>query len=236
MLSGKPSLRPLANASGTANNRDIPQHRPNEENRMLKILGRKTSGNTQKVLWCCDELRIAYEREDYGRGFGNNHEPAYLALNPNGRVPTIVDDGFVLWESNTIVRYLCAKHGMGTLCPPELQRRADLERWMDWQQTTLRPRFHALFDALKASPQPDNAAVETLGKAMDDAWAILDAHLAQRRYVGGASLTMADMPFCYIVNRWYRLPIAHSGFMNVKAWFDRLCERPAFRRNVYEVG
>src|SRR6185436_5098558 len=104
--------------------------------RMLKILGRKSSGNTQKVLWCCDELGLAYEREDYGRGFGNNHQPAYLALNPNGRVPTIVDDGFVLWESNTIVRYLCAKHGMGTLCPPELNHRIDLERWMDWQQTT----------------------------------------------------------------------------------------------------
>ena len=115
---------------------------------MLKILGRKTSGNTQKVLWCCDELSLAYEREDYGRGFGNNHEPAYLALNPNGRVPTIVDDGFVLWESNAIVRYLCARHGMGTLCSPELERRADMERWMDWQQTTLRPRFHALYDAL----------------------------------------------------------------------------------------
>jgi glutathione S-transferase len=118
---------------------------------MLKILGRRTSGNTQKVLWCCDELGLAYEREDVGRGFGRNHEPEYLAMNPNGRVPTIVDDGFVLWESNAIVRYLCAKHGMGTLCPTDLQRRADMERWMDWQQTTLRPRFHALFDALKGT-------------------------------------------------------------------------------------
>src|SRR5476651_1489081 len=98
----------------------------NEEKQMLKILGRSTSGNTQKVLWCCDELGIAYEREDVGREFGKNREPTYLGLNPNGRVPTIVDDGFVLWESNAIVRYLCAKHGMGTLCPPELQRRADM--------------------------------------------------------------------------------------------------------------
>src|SRR5262245_31561845 len=153
---------------------------------MLKILGRKTSGNTQKVLWCCDELSLAYEREDYGRGFGNNHEPAYLALNPNGRVPTIVDDGFVLWESNAIVRYLCAKHGVGTLCPPELQRRADLERWMDWQQTTLRPRFHALFDALKPDANLDAAALESLKQGMNDAWRILDAQLAKQPYVGGA--------------------------------------------------
>ena len=202
---------------------------------MLKILGRRTSGNTQKVLWCCDELGIAYEREDYGRGFGNNQEPAYLALNPNGRVPTLVDDGFVLWESNAIVRYLCAKHGMGTLCPPELQRRADMERWMDWQQTTLRPHFHALSNALQTVP-PNDAALESLKKALDEAWKILDAQLAKQPFIAGVDLTMADIPFCYIINRWYKLPIEHRGLINVKAWYDRLCERPAFRRNVYEVG
>ncbi len=201
---------------------------------MLKILGRKTSGNTQKVLWCCDELGVPYEREDVGRGFGRNHEPAYLALNPNGRVPTIVDDGFVLWESNAIVRYLCAKHGMGTWCPAELQRRIDMERWMDWQQTTLRPRFHALSDALKSTAAPGD--IEALKNAMEDAWRILDAQLARHSYVAGAALTMADIPFCYIVNRWYKLPIEHQGLSNLKAWFDRLCERPAFMRNVYEVG
>jgi glutathione S-transferase len=203
---------------------------------MLKILGRKSSGNTQKVLWCCDELGIAYEREDFGRGFGNNHEPAYLALNPNGRVPTIVDDGFVLWESNAIVRYLCAKHGMGTLCPPELQRRADTERWMDWQQTTLRPHFHALSNALQSTVPPDDAALESLKKALDDAWKILDTQLAKQPFIAGDNLTMADIPFCYVINRWYKLPIEHRGLINVKAWYDRLCERPAFRRNVYEVG
>jgi glutathione S-transferase len=203
---------------------------------MLKILGRRNSGNTQKVLWCCDELGIAYEREDVGRGFGRNHEPAYLALNPNGRVPTIVDEGFVLWESNSIVRYLCAKHGMGTLCPSELQRRVDMERWMDWQQTTLRPRFHALFDALKDTVPPDDVTLRSLEKAMDDAWNILDAQLAKHPFVADIDLTMADIPFCYIVNRWYKLPIEHRGLSNVKAWYDRLCERPAFRRNVYDVG
>jgi glutathione S-transferase len=203
---------------------------------MLKVLGRKTSGNTQKVLWCCDELGLAYEREDVGREFGRNHEPAYLALNPNGRVPTIVDDGFVLWESNAIVRYLCAKHGMGTWYPVELQRRADMERWMDWQQTTLRPHFHALSDALQNANPPAEEVMKRLRKAMDDAWKILDAQLARQPFIAGASLAMADIPFCYIVNRWYRLPIEHRGLVNVKAWYDRLCERPAFRRNVYDVG
>jgi glutathione S-transferase len=163
---------------------------------MLKLFGRKTSGNTQKVLWCCDELGLAYEREDVGRGFGKNHEPAYLALNPNGRVPTIVDDGFVLWESNAIVRYLCAKHGMDTLCPSELRRRADVERWMDWQQTTLRPHFHTFSSALQNIVPPNDATLATLKKALDDAWKILDAQLATQPFIGGANLTMADIPFC----------------------------------------
>ena len=204
---------------------------------MLQILGRKTSGNTQKVLWCCDELCIAYEREDVGRGFGRNHEPAYLALNPNGRIPTIVDDGFSLWESNVIVRYLCAKHGMGTLCPSEPQRRADAERWMDWQQTTLRPRFHALSDALqKTSPTPpDKTVLKSLEKTLCDAWQILDAQLAKQSYVAGGNLTMADIPFCYVIHRWYKLPVEHIGFTNLKAWYEMLCERPAFRRNICEV-
>jgi glutathione S-transferase len=203
---------------------------------MLKILGRKSSGNTQKVLWCCDELGIAYQREDVGREFGKNHEPAYLALNPNGRIPAIIDDGFVLWESNTIVRYLCAKHGMGTWYPQDIQRRADMERWMDWQQTTLRPHFHALFNALNAAARPGDAELATLRQALDAVWAILDAHLATRSFVGGDSLTMADFAFCYIVNRWYRLPIEHCGLANVQAWYERLRQRPAFRRNVYDVG
>lgn len=203
---------------------------------MLKILGRKTSGNTQKVLWCCDELGLAYEREDIGRGFGGNDQPAYLALNPNGRVPTLIDGSFVLWESNAIVRYLCAKHAAGSLYPVELERRADMERWMDWQQTTLRPRFHALFDALKMSPAADAAEVQTLRRALDDAWQILDAQLAKHSYVAGAQLTMADIPFCYILNRWHRLPIERAGLTHVKAWYARLCDRPAFRRNVHDVG
>ena len=151
-------------------------------------------------------------------------------------MPTIVDDGFVLWESNAIVRYLCAKHGMGTLCPWELQRRADMERWMDWQQTTLRPYFHALSSAVQNTVPPSNAVLESLTKALDDAWKILDAQLGKQPFIAGVNLTMADIPFCYVINRWYKLPIDHRGLPNVKAWYDRLCERPAFRRNVYEVG
>ena len=107
---------------------------------------------------------------------------------------------------------------------------------MDWQQTTLRPHFHVLSNALQSTAPTGDVEMESLTKALDDAWKILDAQLAKHPYIAGASLTMADIPFCYIINRWYKLPIEHRGFPNVRAWFDRLCERPAFLRNVYEVG
>ena len=119
---------------------------------MLKILGRKNSSNVQKVLWCCDELGLAYEREDVGGSFGKNRDPEYLALNPNGLVPTIIDDGFVLWESNSIIRYLAAKHGRGTLYPEDLRARALAERWMDWQLSVLGPAIGPVFWGLIRTP------------------------------------------------------------------------------------
>src|SRR5258708_8665865 len=119
---------------------------------VLKILGRKTSSNVQKVLWCCGDIGSAFERKDIGGDFGGNKSPDYLALNPNGLVPTIDDDGFILWESNVIVRYLAAKYAKGALYPAELQRRAETERWMDWQQTTVGPPMGILFRWLLRSP------------------------------------------------------------------------------------
>ena len=168
---------------------------------MLKILGRKTSSNVQKVLWCCDELGIAFEREDVGGPYGKNNTPEYLALNPNGLVPTIDDDGFVLWESNAIVRYLCAKHGIGKLCPTDLQRRADADRWMDWQQTTLGPPMGILFRGLLKQPA-DPLEPAQLNDAMQKAipaWRILDAQLARHSYVAGDALTVVRVNLPLIV-------------------------------------
>ena len=135
------------------------KHGSNSEVQMLKILGRKTSGNTQKVLWCCDELGIAYEREDIGREFGKNHEPSTLRLI---RTADYQRSWATVWESNTIVRYLCAKHGMDTWYPRELHRLAGMGRWMDWRQTTLRLHFHALSNACKAPPHPATRCCKAL--------------------------------------------------------------------------
>src|SRR5207248_3207850 len=137
---------------------------------MLKILGRTTSSNVQKVLWCCAELAIPFEREDVGGPFGKNNTPEYLSLNPNGLVPTMDDDGFILWESNAIVRYLCAKHGVGKLWPTDPARRADADRWMDWQQTTLAPPMGILFRALLRQP-PEAIDAEQINGAMQKATA-----------------------------------------------------------------
>jgi len=203
---------------------------------VLKILGHAASSNVQKVLWCCGELGLPFERRDLGGSFGGNRTPEYLALNPNGLVPTIDDDGFVLWESNAIVRYLAAKHGgaSGTLYPADHARRADADRWMDWQQTTLGPPMGALFRALLRKPaEPmDPAALEAAQAKAAASWKMLDHALADRSYIAGAELTVGDIALGNAIHRWYRLPIARPALPSLEAWYARLRERPAYRQYI----
>jgi glutathione S-transferase len=201
---------------------------------VLKILGRRSSSNVQKVLWCCGEIGLPFEREDIGGEFGRNKSSGYLALNPNGLVPTIDDEGFVLWESNVIVRYLAAKHSLGALYPVDPQRRADAERWMDWQQTTLGPPMGVLFRALLRSP-PDAvepAELTTARQKAVSALAILERQLDGRAYVAGPALTMGDIALGYAAHRWFKLPIERPELPNVRSWYARLCERPAYSTHV----
>ena len=203
---------------------------------MLKIYGRKSSSNVQKVLWCCDELGIAYAREDVGGKFGKNRTPDYLALNPNGLVPTVDDDGFVLWESNSIVRYLAARHGAGRLWPQDPQAAAGASRWMDWQLSTLGPANAPLFRAYLRDPQETIPAAElaAAAKRTGEAWAILDAQLARTAFVAGAQLTVGDIAFGNAIHRWYLYPIERPALPHLSAWYERLCQRPAYRRNILE--
>jgi len=204
---------------------------------MLKIYGVKTSSNVQKVLWCCGELGLAFEREEIGGAFGKNRSPEYLALNPNGLVPTIDDNGFILWESNVIVRYLSAKHGMGKLCPADMQKRADIERWMDWQQTAVAPPMGVLFRAMLRQP-PDKIAEEQVRTAVQkagDNWRILEARLSDRPFVGGAALSIGDIALGNAVHRWFKLPIERPALQHVKRWYERLCERPSYREHIASI-
>jgi glutathione S-transferase len=201
---------------------------------MLRIWGRHTSINVQKVLWCCDELNVAFDQKQVGGEFGGLDTPQYLDMNPNGRIPTIEDDSFVLWEANTIVRYLCAKHGLGRLYPSELAARIDAERWMDWQICHILPGMVTMFFGLIRTPEEsrDKAAINAARIRTEDAWKILDGYLKTRQYVCGEKFTMADIPLGAFAYRWHMLPIERPSLPNLYGWFQRLSERPAFKQRV----
>ena len=200
---------------------------------MLTIWGRVNSVNVKKVLWAADELGLKYERIDAGMQFGVNKTPEYLGMNPTGLVPTIRDDGFVLWESHTIVRYLAAKHGMGSLCPADLRARADAERWMDWAFTLQGAVRDAFWNLIRTPPEKrDMKAVEASRKKSAELLAVPERFLSKQNFIAGDRLTMGDIPLGCEVQRWMRLPVERPSFPNVEAWFERLREREAFRKAV----
>ncbi len=201
---------------------------------MLKIWGRRDSFNTQKVMWCVAELGIPHERIDAGGAHGVTDTTDYLAMNPNGRVPTIDDDGFVLWESNAIVRYLSARHGMGALCPEDPRLRADADRWMDWQAATMSAVMRPLIITMFRT-RPEDRVPEATRRQIDAAarlWTMLDAHLAERKFVAGGDFTMADIPLGAYAYRWFSIPETRPDLPALAAWYDRLRSRPAFREHV----
>ena len=202
---------------------------------MLTIFGRTNSVNVQKVLWCLAELGVPYERIDAGLAHGKNKEPWYLALNPNGLIPLLQDGAFTLWESNTIVRYLAAKHGFGGLYPASPEERALAERWMDWQLSTLVVPVSIVFQNLLRRPpeQRDAAAIARNTTEANRAVALLDAHLARQPYVAGDAFTIGDIPVGATTHRWLEIPgIERPAFPAVRAWRDRLAERAGFKAHV----
>ncbi len=201
---------------------------------MLRILGRDTSSNVQKVLWAAGELGLEFEREDIGGKFGGNDTPEYLALNPNGYVPTLIDGDYTLWESNAIVRYLAATHGAGTLWPEDARIRGGAERWMDWQIATLSPTMVTVFRGLVRTP-PEDRDMAQIAAARDRTarlFAMLDAALAGSDFVAGRDFTMGDIPVGIAAYRWYHLDIEREDFRNLERWYRRLAERPAYREHI----
>ncbi len=203
---------------------------------MLRIYGRANSSNVQKVLWCCGEIGLAYERIDMGRQFGGNREAPYLALNPNGLVPTIVeDDGFVVWESNAIIRYLAKRHGEPEFYPGDPRRAATGEQWMDWQLNSLNdaftPMFHGLVRELPAHRDADR--IEKSRASTQRHLAMLDRHLQGSRFVAGDAFTVADIPVGIYAYRWYTFEgIARDPLPALERWYGELQQRPAYRTHV----
>ena len=201
---------------------------------MLKIWGRTNSLNVQKVMWCVGELGLEHARIDAGGKFGQVREDWYLAMNPNALVPVIDDAGYRLWDSNAIVRYLAAKHDSGGLWPESPEARGEADRWMDWQLGTLLPHIGVVFWGLIRTPEAerDMTAIEAARQKAGEVYEVLDSHLASRAYVAGDRLTMGDIPVGALTYRWYGLPIERPDWPNLRAWYERLAERPAFREHV----
>ncbi len=201
---------------------------------MLTIWGRNNSINVQKVLWTCAELGLPFRRFDAGGSFGNTDTPAYRALNPNGLVPTIDDDGYVLWESNVIMRYLATKHRAEALYPTGLQARFDVERWMDWQATRLWPALRPVFFGMIRTPpeQRDPKAIEQAQSGAAQTFALLDRHLDDHAFLAGDTFTIADIPSAIAAYRWYKLDIPRPTLPNLERWYATLSERPGFREHI----
>ncbi len=202
---------------------------------MLKIWGRKTSINVQKVMWTVAELDLAHERIDAGGPFGRLDTPEFAALNPFRCIPVIEDGDFVLWESNAIVRYLAATYDQGGLAPADPKALATADQWAEWSAATIYPDLiPTIFLSLIRVPaaERDHGAVEAAVKRVGEAYQVLDGLMAGRSFIVGDTLTIADIGVGSLLYRYFTLDIARPDLPNLKAYYERLAERPAYREHV----
>lgn len=207
---------------------------------MLRIWGRPSSVNVQKVLWLADELGLAYEHIVVGGKFGGTDGADYGALNPNRLVPAIADapetpdgDPVTIWESHAILRYLAARYGDGSLWPALPGQRSEADRWMDWLHTTIGEPMRVLFWGLIRDPANGDAkAMQAASEQLALCYTRLDVHLAGRAFVAGAAFTLGDIPLGCHVQRWLNFPMQRPDLPHLRAWHDRLAQRPAYRRHV----
>jgi glutathione S-transferase len=204
---------------------------------MLTIWGRRNSVNVQKVLWCCDELGLPFERVDAGMEFGRNDEASYLSMNPTGRVPTLVDGDFVLWESNSIIRYLAMQYPCGSgLYPGEPRLRASIDRWLDWIISSLQPAERPVFWGFVRTPVPqrDLAALAVHARALAGLWELIDQQLQGREFLESAEFTLADLVLGAYARRWYGLGdvLVRPKLPNVERWYQRIGARPGFQNHI----
>ena len=201
-------------------------------NDTVKLWGRATSSNVMKVMWLLDELQVAYERVDVGGPFGGTSAPEYRAMNPLGLVPSLEDDGFTLFESNVILRYLSNIH-RNACYPTEPRPRATVEAWMDFQQTALNRPQSVVFQGLIRTPaeKRDTKAIEAAVAEAGRVWSVLDARLAEHPHVAGEDYSLADIAFGVHVHRWFNMQIMRPDTPHLHAWYERLLERPAYKKH-----
>ena len=206
---------------------------------MLKMWGRNTSSNVQKAMWAVGELKIPCERIDVGGAYGKTKDPFYLAMNPNSLVPTLEEeDGFTLWESNSVVRYLAGKHDRsGALEPKDPKQRALASQWMDWQLSVAGPAiFHAFWGLIRTPPEKrDMAAIKTSKEKTTDAMKMLDAQLSRTQYVAGPSFSYGDIPVGIMCYRFVQLVPERPSMPNLDRWYELISKRKAFQDHVASV-
>lgn len=199
---------------------------------MLKILGRATSTNVQKVLWFCDSQNRVYEHDnEIGGAFGRNDSPEFLTMNPNGRVPVVIDGDFVMWESNSILRYL-ARQSKSDLYPSDFQARQTIERWMDWELSLLAPRHVPVFIGLVRTKAEDRnqKAIDAAVVQWNAAMQVLEGQLAENRFVAGEKFSLADIPIAPIAHRWFNLDIERIDAPHIRRWYDSFADDAGFRK------
>lgn len=201
---------------------------------MLRVWGRLSSVNVQKVMWTIAELGLAHEHIPAGGDFGGLDDPEFLAMNPHGRVPVIDDGGTVVWESNAIVRYLAARYGEGCLCPADAAGRARCDQWMDWAATGFQGYFMDVFWGYYRTPaaQRNMAEVNLRWRATHQALRVADRVLAERPWLAGEAFSMADIPAGTLLYRYFGLDLERRPRPHVAAWYERLQARPAYRAEV----
>ncbi len=194
---------------------------------MLTIWGRMNSINVQKAVWAAEELGLPYARHDAGMAFGVVDTPEYRAMNPNGLVPVINDDGFVLWESNAIVRYLAARYGAGAIWAADPAERAASDKWMDWQATAFYPAYALAFKGLVRTPPEKRDAAEIAASVArtEPLVAMLDSHLAENEYLGGQRFGIGDLALGPTMHRWLKMPVERRPQPHVEAWHARITAR-----------
>jgi glutathione S-transferase len=201
---------------------------------MLTIWGRANSVNVHKVLWCCDELGLEYERIDAGMQFGRNNEPDYLAMNPMGKVPTLVDGDFVLWESNSIIRYLAMQYASDhALYPADPKQRASVDRWLDWSLATLQPAERGLFLGYIRTPaqKRDMAQLAAQANECEKLWRVMDAHLKGRDFLEANQFTLADIVIAAFARRWFGIEeLSRPDLPNLERWYALQASRQGFKR------
>lgn len=195
------------------------------------VLGRANSSNVMKVVWLLEELGLPYTRQDVGGPFGLPSD--YAKQNPNGLVPTLIEDGWCLWESNAILRHLGATNPTDRW-PTDPHRRATVDQWMDWQQTVLNPPASIVFQGLvrKQPQERDQAAIGRAADALSRHYTLLDQQLGDTGWVSGEGLTLADMAIGVHVHRWFSFPLDRPALPRLHTWYSRLLDRPAYNRHV----